>query len=150
MPCEFICPLKEHTPTLNAVFFREIEVVLARPAVAVHVICQSPLHQCLDNLRVLIRKDIPTTTHCPDFNAASTAFKHFALVLSVSWLTCSYPTGSKYCLSKCGAGTRGVEVGQRVGLTVWSVSGRYRHECKEGIKGYIRPTGREMKMDESR
>ena len=56
MPREFVCPLKEHTPTLNAAFFREIEVVLARLAVAVRVICQFPLRQRLDNLRMWTSK----------------------------------------------------------------------------------------------
>ena len=52
MPREFVCPLKEHTTTLNAAFFREIEVVLARLAVTVRVICRFPLRQRLDNLRM--------------------------------------------------------------------------------------------------
>jgi hypothetical protein len=52
MPRELVCPLKEHTPTLNAVLFREVEVVFARLAVAVCVICRFPLRQRLDNPRV--------------------------------------------------------------------------------------------------
>ena len=135
MPSEFVCPLKEYTPTLSAVFFRKIKVVLARLAVPVRVICQYPLRQRLGILERRLGKDIPTTTHRPDFNAASTAFKHFALVLSVSWLTCSYPAGSKCCLynldfpiagyptnitrcgfpSERGGGTSGVEVGTKGG-----------------------------------
>ena len=42
MPRELVRPLKEHTPTLNPVLLRKIEVVLARLAVAVRVICPFP------------------------------------------------------------------------------------------------------------
>jgi len=138
MPRMLVYPLKEHTPTFDAIFFREVKVVLARLAVAVRVICQFPFCQRLGiTLGCRPGKNIPTATLRPAFNAASTAFKHFALVLSVSWLTCSYPAGSKCCLyslvlpiagyptsitrcgfpSKRGTGTRGVEVGTKGGPT---------------------------------
>jgi len=52
VPRELVRPLKKHTPTINAVFFREIEVVLARLTVAIRVICRIALRQRLDDSRV--------------------------------------------------------------------------------------------------
>ena len=47
MPRELVGPLKEHTPTLNAILFREVEVVFTRLAVAVRVICRFTLSVAL-------------------------------------------------------------------------------------------------------